>query len=375
MCHPFFARFSCRHLWHKFLLIGMSGCFPALIHAHLINDQQGALTLQPQGMILVLSVPVSAFQGVDEDRDQKLSAQELDQHATTIEREIHKNLWIQRGDRRFDIQDLLVTLSTPKDMNEVPATHLTVMGKFSTEEMVDDDHGKFELHLYGANADEQLYSIKVKKSDRVHLFTLDPTHPSAVILGSALQNFLDFFLLGNHHVLSGMDHVLFLLVVLSAGFGIRQIVATLTAFTLGHAATLVLCVYSGWRVSPTIIEPAIALTIIFVAVYDRWGVNYFQCPVWLRPLLVFGCALIHGLALSGELLARGLDSAHRVVTLLGFNLGIETAQLGIALVCYALLRWMQGRVSDQTLGHMRELGSYLALVTACVWFWIRIDFA
>lgn len=374
MFHQRLSRFRPLHNWVKFLFVWMGLCFSTLIHAHLINDQQGALTLQPQGMILVLSVPVSAFQGVDEDHDQKLSAEELDKHATTIEREIHKNLWIQRGDRRLDIQDLLVTLSTPKDMNEVPASHLTVMGKFVTEEMADDDHGKFELHLYGANADEQLYSIKVKKSDRVHLFTLDPTHPSAVILGSALQNFLDFFLLGNHHVLSGMDHVLFLLVVLSAGFGIRQIVATLTAFTLGHALTLVLCVYSGWRVSAGIIEPAIALTIIFVAVYDRWGINYFECPVWLRPLLVFGCALIHGLALSGELLARGLDSAHRVVTLLGFNLGIETAQLVIALGCYALLRLVKGWVSDQVLSHMRELGSYLALVTACVWFWVRIEF-
>ncbi len=344
-----------------------------MTHAHLINDQQGALTLQPQGMMLMLSIPVSAFQGVDEDLDQKLSDQELSQHSAAIQSEIQKKLWIQRGDRRLGIQDLLVTLSTPKDMNEVPATHLTVMGKFEPVDMDQDDHGRLELHLYGANPGEQLYSIKVKKGDRVHLFTLDPTHPSAVILGSAMQNLLDFFMLGNHHVMSGMDHLLFLLVVLSAGFSIRQIVATLTAFTLGHALTLVMCFYSGWRVSPSIIEPAIALTIIFVATYDRWGINYFQCPVWLRPLMVFCCALIHGLALSGELLERGLDSAHRMVTLLGFNLGIETAQLGVASVCYLLLQLVRGRLSSATLNQARLLGSNIALVTACVWFWMRVD--
>lgn len=373
MTHRFFCQFRPCFTWVKCLLIWLGCCGPALTHAHLINDQQGALTLQPQGMILMLSVPVSAFQGVDDDHDQKLSDQELTQHAAAIHSEIQKKLWIQRDDRRIEIQDLLVTLSTPKDMNEVPASHLTVMGKFSATDTDQADHGRLELHLYGVNADEQLYSIKVKKSDRVHLFTLDPSRPSAVILGTGLQNFLDFFMLGNHHVLSGLDHLLFLLVVLSTGFGIRQIVTTLTAFTLGHALTLVLCFYSGWRVSPAVIEPAIALTIIFVGSYDRWGIHYFQCPVWLRPVLVFACALIHGLALSGELLERGLDSAHRAVTLLGFNLGIETAQLGVALVCFVLLLGVRGRVPNTVLRQAREWGSNLALFTACVWFWVRLD--
>jgi hypothetical protein len=109
----------------------------------------------------------------------------------------------------------------------------------------------------------------------------------------------DYMVLGARHILDGPDHLLFLLVVLATGMGWAALVITLSAFTLGHATTLALGVLGQWRVSPTLAEPAIALTIVLMALLDerarRRGVTI---PLVQRMALVFACALVHGLGFA-----------------------------------------------------------------------------
>jgi hypothetical protein len=148
-------------------------------------------------------------------------------------------------------------------------------------------------------------------------------------------------------VLSGPDHLLFLLVVLAAGGGWRRVVLALTCFTLGHAVTLTASVLGGFSLPASVVEPAIAATILGMAAFDQWQARYPErawSPTW-RLGLVFGCALIHGLGLAGALADLGLDTEHRLLSLLGFNLGIELAQVAVACGAAAFMAvvvWWRG---------------------------------
>ena len=176
---------------------------------------------------------------------------------------------------------------------------------------------------------------------------------------------------------SGLDHLLFLLVVLATGWGLRQIGLALTAFTVGHAITLTASVFGVVRVSPAIVEPAIAATIVSMVLFDRWSQRRVATgaapwPQGIRLGLVFGCALIHGLGLADALGGLGLDTASRLWSLAGFNIGIELAQLTVAVAAGALLWSWQRLHGLQGLVPAQQVGATLAAVVGSVWFVDRI---
>jgi hypothetical protein len=106
-----------------------------------------------------------------------------------------------------------------------------------------------------------------------------------------------------------------------------------------------------------------------------WISRSSTTPRALRLGLVFGCSLIHGLGLGGALAALGINPAHQGATLLGFNLGIELGQLGVAagaLLAFALLRQLFGGRSVQIVSLLATL---CAVMIGGVWFVQRLMFA
>jgi hypothetical protein len=102
--------------------------------------------------------------------------------------------------------------------------------------------------------------------------------------------------------------------------------------------------------------------------FDRWS-SQRKPPArstW-RLVLVFGCALIHGLGLAGALSLEGLDARSRLLSLMGFNLGIETAQLAVAvgagLLVAAIQRLHGPRTTDLTL----KVASIVGMLAGSVW--------
>jgi hydrogenase/urease accessory protein HupE len=139
---------------------------------------------------------------------------------------------------------------------------------------------------------------------------------------------LDNVRLGAEHVLLGTDHLLFLLTVIVAGWGWRYWLAVITAFTLAHSVTLALAMLGMVRVSASIVEPLIAASIVLMALDSLLRA---QRGAAQRVALVCACGLLHGLGFAASMDALGLDSRHRLGSLLGFNLGIELGQ-GLFLV-------------------------------------------
>jgi hydrogenase/urease accessory protein HupE len=156
---------------------------------------------------------------------------------------------------------------------------------------------------------------------------------------------LDYGRLGVEHILSGLDHLLFVLGLLLMVRGRRALLLTITAFTLGHSVTLSLAVLGFVDIPTAPVELAIAASILVLAnELSRPGAGSL---LQRRPaLLTFVFGLLHGLGFAGALAAVGLPAEEIPLSLLAFNVGIELGQLAfiaIALGVRAALRTQVAR--------------------------------
>jgi hypothetical protein len=167
-------------------------------------------------------------------------------------------------------------------------------------------------------------------------FTPD-ARATRVTVGAANRGTASFVLLGIEHILTGWDHLLFLLVLLLRGGGWLSLVKIVTAFTVAHSVTLALAVFDVVQAPDRLVEAVIALSITAVA-----AENLFLSPVVARRWIVsFAFGLVHGFGFSAALRELGLPAQGLVFALLGFNVGVEAGQalvVAVALPVLALLR-------------------------------------
>lgn len=170
--------------------------------------------------------------------------------------------------------------------------------------------------------------------------------PQAQGPGSVAASYLR---LGVEHLLTGPDHVLFvlgLLVLLRWG---RKLVWAITAFTLGHSLSLCLAVLGIVRVPSAPVEIAIALSILVLAldILKRYQGDE-PGPVARRPwLLCSTFGLLHGLGFAGALAHAGLPAHAIPLSLLSFNAGIEAGQLLIVALALGLARPLRRALEDR----------------------------
>ena len=145
-----------------------------------------------------------------------------------------------------------------------------------------------------------------------------------------------YFWLGIEHLLSGIDHMLFVFGLLFIVSGTLNLVKTITAFTLAHSITLALSVLDIVNVPQASTEAFIALTIVYLALEVGDKQRYDSTP-WL---IAFGFGLLHGLGFAGALTEIGINNENLLLSLLFFNMGIEAGQLMVlpffGLVIYLL---------------------------------------
>jgi hypothetical protein len=146
--------------------------------------------------------------------------------------------------------------------------------------------------------------------------------------------------LGFHHIVpEGADHILFVLGLFFLGITWRKLLTQTSVFTVAHATTLFLSVYGIFRLPSRIVEPAIALSIAWIAlenvVRPRLG------PA--RLALVFGFGLIHGLGFASSLRDVPFPKRDFLVALLGFNFGVDAGQLFVIAVAFLAVGWFRNR--------------------------------
>ena len=153
--------------------------------------------------------------------------------------------------------------------------------------------------------------------------------------------------LGYTHILpKGTDHILFVLGIFFLARRIKPVLIQVTAFTIAHTITLALTIYGVVSLRPAIVEPLIALSIVYVAVENLFT---DELNPW-RVALVFAFGLIHGMGFAGVLSQLGLPRSEFLPALVSFNVGVEAGQLTViaaAFLAVGALRnktWYRPRV-------------------------------
>lgn len=147
---------------------------------------------------------------------------------------------------------------------------------------------------------------------------------------------VSYFWLGIEHLLSGIDHMLFVFGLLFLVSGVINLIKTITAFTIAHSITLALSVFDLVSIPQASTEAFIALTIVYLALEVGDEQKYETTP-WL---IAFGFGLLHGLGFAGALSEIGINNDNLLLSLLFFNIGIEAGQILVlpffGLVIYLL---------------------------------------
>ena len=141
--------------------------------------------------------------------------------------------------------------------------------------------------------------------------------------------------LGIDHLISGPDHILFILGLMFLVSGILNMIKTITAFTVAHSITLGLSVLDLISLPRATVEAVIALTIVFLAIEISENKRYKSTP-WL---IAFGFGLLHGLGFANALTEIGIANEQLLFSLLFFNLGIEAGQL-LMIPIFGVLTWL-----------------------------------
>ena len=196
--------------------------------------------------------------------------------------------------------------------------------------------------------------LRVVRADGdVHHAILDTGTPQLTIAAQEDEShsFFEYLALGVEHLLTGWDHITFVLGLLVLFGWHRRLIAAVTAFTVGHSLTLALSVLGIVSVPMAQVEALIALTIVVLALEIQSGQ---RGPVWKHPSTLPGAlGLLHGLGFASVLFDAGLPTDEIPLALIGFNLGLEVGQLGViaaAGLSFAVIRrvlpasWQSNRI-------------------------------
>ncbi len=180
---------------------------------------------------------------------------------------------------------------------------------------------------------------------------------------------INYIELGFKHILpKGMDHILFILGLFLFSSAFRPLLWQVTMFTIAHTITLGLAMNGLFDLPAQIVQPLIALSIVYVGVENVFSRELQKS----RLLLVFAFGLLHGLGFASMLADFGMPEYAFATALISFNIGVEFGQLSILLMAYLLIGfWFGKRLWYKTL--VINPASIVIAIIAFYWFIDRLD--
>jgi hypothetical protein len=156
-------------------------------------------------------------------------------------------------------------------------------------------------------------------------------------LTSTIKMIKDYIVQGFVHILPrGLDHILFVLALFLFAKSRSILIWQVSAFTLAHTITLALGIYGLIQLPSVIVEPLIALSILYIALENNFhtestAISHTRMPV------IFSFGLLHGLGFASVLRDLGLPESQYALSLLSFNIGVELGQLSVIAIAFAFL--------------------------------------
>lgn len=181
---------------------------------------------------------------------------------------------------------------------------------------------------------------------------------------TALDAFVDYIRVGFDHIVpQGLDHILFVLGLFFFSLKMGALLWQVSAFTLAHTVTLALGALGIIQISPEIVEPIIAASIVYVGIENLF---LRKLPPW-RPFVIFGFGLLHGLGFASVLQEFGLGNDNFVPKLIGFNVGVEVGQLAVIAAAWLTLALFFGRFGWY---HRRIAAPVSVAIAIIAAFWV-----
>jgi hydrogenase/urease accessory protein HupE len=328
----------CRHLLLAAVLLA-----PATAAAH--NQSQGHSTFTLRGNILDATVFLTAADyqqlvGLDPNEDGLISDEEARNsesvlgvfvgqtlRALMVEEDGHEEICVPS----FGGLDLLAAEGLPRlypfhlrlECPSAPSKLKLRMGLFVGTGIRHINLGRITL------PDGRVEELLFTPDAREVLVTASPKGVASVAW--------EFWLLGVEHILTGYDHLLFLLSLLLMALRFRDVVVLVTSFTVAHSVTLGLAALGVATLPARLVEPAIAASIVYVSLEDLWLLRRHVQPRLPRAGLAFAFGLIHGFGFASALESAHLPRGSLVLALGTFNVGVETGQLLFCALMFAVL--------------------------------------
>lgn len=333
----------------------------------------GAITLRGQQAVVEITVALSALQGVPNDG--RLNPQDLQTHRSLIEARVSSAFELTApGPLGSPVagrwREIQLALPGPplgagaSPANPVaPGVQVTALVEFPAEPAyLTIRNGLWPV----GDANPLLRLTVIRQQGRAlaeaDVVLLSPRQPQAQALMPWNHRLAQAVAMGLEHILGGPDHLLFLATLLVAQVALRRWLVLLTAFTLAHGVTFSLAAVGWVDVPAAIVEPAIAASIVAVALAQLTG---RALRMRAEVLLVFSLGLIHGLGFASAMrLDGGLEQVllnSPILAIVGFNLGVEVGQVVVALLAYGFISALR-----RVLGDAREPAWQKACLTLAV---------
>ena len=296
----------------------------APLQAHLMPAQSGTLNVRDRAVFGALSIPVSALVGFDDDGNGRLSTLELQRHQVALQQHVSSRLQLRNGadPGTRDFLQLSVELVENDPASAGGGTHLLVLVKqtFATTPT------QLAIHtdLFGSRGGEQQLAIKAMHDSIAEMAVLRARRPDHQFFQRPAQVAAQYIALGIEHILTGIDHLLFVL----------------TSFTVAHSITLTLGMLNVVRLSQSIVEPLILASI---ALMFALNITHKATRLSVRAAIVFACGLLHGLGFASAMADIGLHGTNKLVSLAAFNVGIEVGQALIVAITVVALAAVRAR--------------------------------
>lgn len=346
--------------------------YPVYAEAHWADMAAMEIDIDGKKADAEVTLPIKFIESIDDNKDNKISNEEIEKNAEKIKEIISKDIFVKSDGEIGELSikpsktnSLKILENSNKTNSNFKETHIVINLQWNWE-----NEGK----IYGLN-----YSLFPKEAINAHcLVNLTMNNKTKTIIFdqkktnvmlndlTTFESIKAFLFLGVEHIATGYDHILFLISLLLAGGGVYYLLRIITAFTIAHSVTLSLAVLDIVNISPRIIEPFIALSIIYVATENFWRK---KDEVHWGIVFLFG--LVHGLGFAGILKDLDLPKENLFESLVSFNIGLELGQLAIVLSAWFILK----KISQNDINlnkKMKFAGSFIIILFATKWFIERV---
>jgi HupE / UreJ protein len=337
--------------------------FGSSVQAHWADLAAAEISTIEREVRMTLTYPTGLTTFADDNKNGRLEAKEVEQHNRALQTEFASKIQINNDAQpgRLEVTSLQQDLKLPSSINA--KTHSTVLLTYRFAQPIRDLKLNYGFFVPGVSTASCLATVLHDGQLQNVVFTPE-NREFSLTAASAPVDFKSFVFLGLEHILTGYDHLLFVLTLLALGGGLRYLLKVVTAFTLAHSVTLALTTLGVITLPGRIIESGIALSIAYVAAENIFSRNKSGLER-TRWMITFVFGLLHGMGFAGILGEMNLSSANLPFALVGFNLGVELGQLAVVIPAFLLLRWLERwKIGSQ----IRWSASAFAIVAGLYWF-------